>query len=336
MKHAPPRSTAATILVISMDCYDSIMQTNTRTAGPLPAHLHPDLAAFVETVRLGTVSEAARRMRLSQPALSARINRLAKSTGAALFRREGRLLVLTAHGARVHDGALRVLRSCEAMQAVLEGRAGEAVPLRVGTADAVPKIVSRRILMPLVKAGIRLECREWSAEAMLRELASHRLDMLITDREPVGLRNEEHAVERIEGSPIEFCVLASLAPAIRRDFPRSLASVPLGLPASPSPLRDRLDRWIARHVPGARIAIEAEDRALLHHFAQAGACAVPVAKSTVTQIERGFGLARVGEPKGVEETCFVVRSRWRMPETREPAPRRAAGEGRGARATGAS
>lgn len=290
------------------------MQTNTRIPGPMPAHLHPDLAAFIETVRLGTVSLAAKRMRLSQPAVSARIERLAKSTGAALFRREGRMLVLTAHGARVHDGALRVLRSCEAMQAVLEGRAGEAVPLRVGTADAVPKIVTRRLLMPFVKAGIRLECREWSSDAMLRELMSHRLDMLITDREPIGLRTEEHSVERIEGSPIEFCVLAGLAPRIRRDFPRSLATVPLGLPASPSPLRDRLDRWIARHAPRATIAVEAEDRALLHHFAQAGVCAVPVAKSTVTQIERSFGLARVGEPKGIEETYFVVRSRWRMPD----------------------
>lgn len=308
------------------------MQTNTRNPGPMPAHLHPDLAAFIETVRLGTVSLAAKRMRLSQPAVSARIERLAKSTGAALFRREGRMLVLTAHGARVHDGALRVLRSCEAMQAVLERRAGEAVPLRVGTADAVPKIVTRRILMPFVKAGVRLECREWSSDAMLRELMSHRLDMLITDREPIGLRTEEHAVERIEGSPIEFCVLADLAPRIRRDFPRSLATVPLGLPASPSPLRDRLDRWIARHAPRATIAVEAEDRALLHHFAQAGACVVPVAKSTVAQIERSFGLARVGEPKGVEESFFVVRSRWRMPEAglgdareaREPAGTRIA------------
>ena len=308
------------------------MQTNTRNPGPMPAHLHPDLAAFIETVRLGTVSLAAKRMRLSQPAVSARIERLAKSTGAALFRREGRMLVLTAHGARVHDGALRVLRSCEAMQAVLERRAGEAVPLRVGTADAVPKIVTRRILMSLVKAGVRLECREWSSDAMLRELMSHRLDMLITDREPIGLRTEEHAVERIDGSPIEFCVLADLAPRIRRDFPRSLATVPLGLPASPSPLRDRLDRWIARHAPRATIAVEAEDRALLHHFAQAGACAVPVAKSTVAQIERSFGLARVGEPKGVEESFFVVRSRWRMPEAglgdareaREPAGTRIA------------
>ena len=308
------------------------MQTNTRNPGPMPAHLHPDLAAFIETVRLGTVSLAAKRMRLSQPAVSARIERLAKSTGAALFRREGRMLVLTAHGARVHDGALRVLRSCEAMQAVLERRAGEAVPLRVGTADAVPKIVTRRILMPFVKAGVRLECREWSSDAMLRELMSHRLDMLITDREPIGIRTEEHAVERIEGSPIEFCVLADLAPRIRRDFPRSLATVPLGLPASPSPLRDRLDRWIARHAPRATIAVEAEDRALLHHFAQAGACAVPVAKSTVAQIERSFGLARVGEPKGVEESFFVVRSRWRMPEAglgdareaREPAGTRIA------------
>ena len=58
--------------------------------------LHPDLAALVETVRTGTVSMAATSLGLSQPALSARLGRLARSTGAPLFLREGRRLRLTA------------------------------------------------------------------------------------------------------------------------------------------------------------------------------------------------------------------------------------------------
>jgi LysR family transcriptional activator of nhaA len=284
----------------------------------MPAHalqrlIHPDLAALVETVRTGTVSMAAKALGLSQPALSARLARLARATGAPLFLREGRRLRLTAHGTRVHDGALRVLRSCEALAAALRGHPGETTPLRIGTADAVPKIVVRRILDPYARAGIRLLCREWAPDHLERELIGHRLDMLITDREPVNLRGED-LDSRIEGrSAIVLCARPETARALRRGFPESLESAALALPAAPSPLRDRIDRWLARHAPKARIAIEAEDRSLLHHFAQAGAYAVPVAKATAPTVERQFGLLRIGELAGVRESYYAVRSRWRVP-----------------------
>jgi len=279
----------------------------------IPVHLHPDLAAFVETVRLGTVSAAARALGISQPALSARLARLARETDSILFVREGRRLRLTERGARMHDGALRVLRSCEAMEASCRGTGAGATPLRVGTADAVPKVMVRRILSPFIQAGILLQCREWSPEHLEGELLSHRLDMLITEREPIALRNED-LESVVEGtSSVVLCARRARASRFRRDFPRSIGNAALGLPAAPSPLRERIDRWIRRHAPGARIVVEAEDRALLHHFAESEDCLIPVAKSTASVVERQFGLARVGELEGVRETYYSVRSRWRVP-----------------------
>ncbi|MFM1803657.1 MAG: Transcriptional activator protein NhaR [Planctomycetota bacterium] len=280
----------------------------------LPEHLHPDLAGFIETVRLGTVSDAARELGISQPALSARIARLATATGAPVFTREGRRLRLTAHGARVHDGALRVLRSCEAMIAQCRGTEGAAAPLRVGTADAVPKLVVRRILAPYIRADVPVQCREWSAEHLESEIRSHRLDMLITDREPIALRSDDLETN-VEGkSAIVLCTRKSLAPVARRNFPEALAHLPLALPAPPSPLRERIDRWLRRHARHARVMIEAEDRSLLHHFAQTEDCLIPVAKATAPLVERQFDLVRVGELAGVEETYYSVRSRWRVPD----------------------
>lgn len=281
----------------------------------LPSHLHPELAAFVETVRLGAVSAAANALEISQPALSARLARLAAGTGAPLFTRAGRRLRLTSHGARVHDGALAVLRSCEALQAAYRGGASHLVPLRVGTADAVPKIVVQRILSPLFRSGAAIQCREWESRHLEEELMSHRLDMLITDREPVALRSKD-LESHVEGrSSMLLCAHKSIAPRLRRSFPDALATVPLALPAAPSPLRERLDRWLRRHAPSARIAIEAEDRALLHHFAQFEGCVVPVARSTSRQVERQFDLVRIGELKGVEEIYYSVRSLWRVPKS---------------------
>lgn len=287
----------------------------------LPNHVHPDLAAFVETVRLGTVSAAARALRLSQPAVSARLASLARRTGSALFVREGRLLRLTSHGARVHDGAQLVLRSCETMDAALRNAPSDKTPLRVGTADAVPKIIVRRILLPLLRSGLRLECREWHSEHLEQELSAHRLDMLITDREPVSLRSED-LVSTIEArSGIVLSAEPKLARRLRAGFPSSLNDAALALPAAPGPLRERIDRWLRRNAPNARVAIEAEDRALLHHFAQSFPCAVPLAKTAATQVERQFGLARVGELPGVEEAYYVIRSTWRVPNLVDVASR---------------
>lgn len=280
---------------------------------PIESILHPDLAALVETVGVGTVSGAARSIGISQPALSARLSRLAAATGGKLFSRHGRLLRLTAHGARVHDGALRVLRSCEALGALVSGTAGEASPLRVGTADAVPKIVVRRILAPFVRAGVPVQCREWASEHLEAELAAHRLDMLITDREPINLRSEDLETSQEGSSGIAWFAKPALARRLRGGFPRSLESSALALPAAPGPLRERIDRWLSRNAPRARVAIEAEDRALLHHFAQSETVVVPVAKTTAPVVARQFGLAKVADLAGVSESYYSVRSRWRVP-----------------------
>lgn len=297
-----------------------INSMNVTTPSLARSLMHPDLAALVETVRLGTASAAAVSLRISQPALSARLARLSAETGAALFVREGRRLRLSAHGARVHDGALRVLRSCESLEGAV--RAGKSdTPLRVGTADAVPKLVVRKILAPYLELGLRIECREWRSDHLETELLEHRLDMLVTDREPTALRNEDLETVVAGRSSIVLCARKDFAPALRRNFPESLATADFALPAAPSVLRERIDRWIARHAPAARIAIEAEDRAMLHHFAQGGRFVVPVAKSTASAVERQFGLARIEELWGVAESYFVVRSRWRVPDLRGRSPR---------------
>jgi LysR family transcriptional activator of nhaA len=278
------------------------------------ALLHPELAALVHTVRLGTVSAAARALGVSQPALSSRLSRLGKVTGGALFARDGRKLRLTAHGARVHDGALRVARGCDALVALLRGTPGPTMPLRVGTSDAVPKLVVRKILAPYIRAGMRLQCIEWAGEHLEREIRAHRIDLLITDREPVGLRGQE-LVSRVAGrSRVCWCARPDLARTLRRDYPRSLGEAALALPAESSPLRERIERWLQRNAPRARVVVEAEDRALLHHFAQAYRMAIPVARTTAQAVERQFGLVRVGDLAGVEESYYVVRSRWRVPD----------------------
>ncbi len=67
------------------------------------------LRTFVAVAELGTVSRAALRLRISQPALSRRINDLEQEFGLRLFDRVGRRVMLTAIGEQLLDDCRTVL-----------------------------------------------------------------------------------------------------------------------------------------------------------------------------------------------------------------------------------
>src|SRR6516164_5059050 len=62
------------------------------------------LRVFAVVVETGSVTAAASRLYLTQPAVSAALGRLTAVIGAPLFVRSGRGLVLTSRGARLRDG----------------------------------------------------------------------------------------------------------------------------------------------------------------------------------------------------------------------------------------
>ena len=78
--------------------------------------MHPQLEAFVEVVRLGSVTGAARALFVTQPALTARLNALERTVGAPLLvRRRG--------GVRLTEAGRAFLPYAErALQAVADGR----------------------------------------------------------------------------------------------------------------------------------------------------------------------------------------------------------------------
>jgi LysR family nitrogen assimilation transcriptional regulator len=68
------------------------------------------LRYFLTTARLGSISAAARRLNLAQPALSAHIRALERDLDLVLFERSSRGVLLTDAGKRLFDGALSLFR----------------------------------------------------------------------------------------------------------------------------------------------------------------------------------------------------------------------------------
>ncbi len=111
---------------------------NKSASTKLPLNLHfQHLLYFREVQRRGGISDAARALNVSQPALSQALSEMEKRLGVALFEREGRKRQLTAAGEEFLRFAQEVLERAEEVDRRLQDRRqGRSGVLRVGMIDA--------------------------------------------------------------------------------------------------------------------------------------------------------------------------------------------------------
>ncbi|MDM9647146.1 LysR substrate-binding domain-containing protein [Rhizobium sp. S163] len=103
------------------------------------------ITAFVSVVESGSVSEAARRLRLSKSVVSERLAELERSLGGMLLHRTTRKLTLTEDGTAFLDRAARIVREIEDATAEMAERRGTlSGPLRI----AAPVTFGRMHLGP--------------------------------------------------------------------------------------------------------------------------------------------------------------------------------------------
>jgi DNA-binding transcriptional LysR family regulator len=90
------------------------------------------IATFVAVAEAGSISEAARRLRLSKSVVSERLAELERSVGTHLLHRTTRKLSLTEDGSAFLERAARIVREVEDATADLSERRGTLVgPLRI-------------------------------------------------------------------------------------------------------------------------------------------------------------------------------------------------------------
>jgi DNA-binding transcriptional LysR family regulator len=118
------------------------------------------LKTLIHVAELGSLSKAADRLHIAQPALSRQIRLLEKELGVQLFARHGRGMVITEAGREVLDHAVRVMAELDAIRiSAGEGRASFTGTVVVGTTPTVAEIVTvplvRRIRETHPRLGIR-------------------------------------------------------------------------------------------------------------------------------------------------------------------------------------
>jgi LysR family transcriptional activator of nhaA len=217
--------------------------------------------------------------------------------------------VLTEMGRLVYRYADEIFLLGRELTDTLRGRpTRRPARLAVGISDAVPKLVSHRLLEAALALPepVRLVLREGKTDDLLGALAVQAFDLVIADA-PLGPHLKVRAFNHLLGeSGVTFLARAALARAHRRRFPRSLDGAPVVLPTDNTALRRSLDHWFDAVGVRPRIVAEIEDTALLKVFGQHGAGIFPAPEILAAEVRRQYGVETVGSAGEVRERFYAI------------------------------
>jgi len=261
----------------------------------------------------GGITRAAERLGLAVQTVSSQLSLLEQSLGKTLFAQQGRRLVLTEAGRLALGYADQIFLLGEQMQEALNEFDSGRTRLTVGISDSLPKLTAYRMLEAAthMERPVRLVCYEDQFEALLAELALHKLDVVLTDREVrpgATLKVFSHQL-------FDSAMVVVGAPALAQQyggaddaFPQNLNGAPFLLPARNNALRGKLDEWFVQHHVRPDVVGEFEDNALLNTFGRRGLGLFFAPAALADDVAEQFGAVQVGSVPSVREQFYMISS----------------------------
>lgn len=264
---------------------------------------------FWSVARFGSITEASRQLRLSQPTISVQLKAFEEILGVALFERGHRKLRLTEAGEIAFKYGQQIFGLGQELLDVLEGKAeNNNKEFRIGISDVVPKSLAYRLIEPSFKleAGHAVSCFEDKTERLLAELAIGGVDIVISDR-PIPPSVHVKAYNHFVGeSGVSFLGLPAHVSSFRRGFPNSLSAAPLLLPTNEAAIRIELNFWFEKLNIRPQSVISFQDRSLMKIAAREGQGILPVPSILEREIRAEFHLECIGRTNDVKERWYVI------------------------------
>lgn len=264
---------------------------------------------FWVVAREGSIVQASRELKLSQPTISSQIRTLEESLGMRLFERAGRGLVLTDSGRlafRYADGIFSMGRE---MTDALKGRvSGKPVRFVVGIDDVVPKLIAYRLLEPAlrIEEPVHFVCIEGRPERLLAALSVYEIDLVLTDA-PIGGRARVKAYNHLLGEcGVTIFGTPDLVKKYQKGFPHSLDGAPFLLPSGTTTVRPALDHWFDATGIRPHIVGEFDDSALLKAFGEGGAGFFCAPSAIEEEVKSHFKVKPLGQIDDVRERFFAI------------------------------
>jgi LysR family transcriptional activator of nhaA len=263
---------------------------------------------FWVVAKEGGISRAADKLDMAVQTVSAQVRELERSLGYALLKPAGRGLVLTDAGQAAMQQAEQIFQLGESLpDRVRDAASTPTVRLAVGVSDGLPKLVVNRLLQPVAaEPNLRLLCHDGEIDDLLGDLALHRLDVVLSDRPAPGNPNIKLYSHPMGSSTVAWYGTSGMVTAASKDFPQSLANVPLLLPTAHTAVRARLDHWFEQRAIRPHVVGEFEDSALLKTFGASGMGVFPAAEWVHDDLLAHYAVQRIGPCEGVMEHFFAM------------------------------
>jgi LysR family transcriptional regulator, transcriptional activator of nhaA len=263
---------------------------------------------FWTVVKEGSVTEACKKLFVSQSTVSGQLAVLEEQLGAQLFERRGRRLELTEAGQIAYSFSNEIFPLGSQLVRTLKGQhQSESLTLTVGVANVLPKLVIHEFISPVraLKEKVRLVVAEDRHDQLLADLAQHRLDVVISDTPATAARGRvfNHLLGECH---VCFFAVPNLARKLRTRFPRSLNDAPMLYPMQNTALRRSLDHWLERESLQPVCAGEFDDSALMKIFGQSGMGAFAAPAIIENEIIRQYKVLKFGEARDVIERYYAI------------------------------
>jgi LysR family transcriptional regulator, nitrogen assimilation regulatory protein len=229
------------------------------------------LRTLIHVAELGSLSKAADRMRIAQPALSRQVRLLEEELGVRLFVRHGRGMVITEQGRDVLAHAVRVMTELDEIRA----RTSDAnAPLTGQIAIGMPPTVADILSVPLVTAFGKSH-----PKVMLRLVSAYTgylLDWLHRGEIDVAILYDPHAARSVRSRPLLLENLFLIGPrkagfSTARAIPfKHLDGKRLLLPSVRHGLRTIVERCATEAGISLDVALEADSYATLKDLVRRG------------------------------------------------------------------
>lgn len=266
---------------------------------------------FWKVASSGGVMRAAEQLHTTPQTLSGQIKLLEERLGKALFRKQGRKLELTEAGQLALGYAEEIFSLGNELEDLLGSDAAEGLPIefRVGISDALPNSIAQHLLAPVLalETPIRLSCRAWRIDRLLAELASHRLDLVLSDNPiPAGFSVKAYS-HRLGASPMAFFAAPALAERCRgKPFPQLLQGMPMLLLSEDSAVRGQFDLWARAQAIRPRIQAEFDDSGLMKASGRAGWGIFMSPRVLAHEICRHYEVEEIGHCKEIEQAYYAI------------------------------
>ncbi len=267
------------------------------------------LRYFWMVAQEGSISSASKLLFLTPQTISGQLSQLEDQLGVKLFEKDGRNLKLTDAGEVVQGYANDIFSLGNELQEVLHNKPSKRRPqLKVGIANSIPKSVAYHLLEPALhmEDPIRIVCREDNLNALLRELAEHKLDLVISDRPMPNHSSIKGFNHHLGECGISFFCTSEIKRSLENDFPECLDNIPLLLPGDSSSLHTKLKEWFKSKSIYPLIVAEFDDGALMKAFGQKGEGVFIAPSVTAKEVESSYNVEVIGQTTEVLETFYAI------------------------------